>query len=323
METAKFYLGIDAGGSKTSAILCNASGAKLRTCILGPGNIAVLDRDTIAQLIWNILDELLEDAPTSSIKWACCAFAGAGRPEEKAAVSELMKTMGFDQFTILTDAEIRYYSIFGDDCGILVSAGTGSICLVKTADQRLLQIGGWGYLLGDEGSGYDIGRHAIKSVLQDLSNNESPSSFSRKLLSFYGLEKEGNLISIIYSSPIPSKLIASCAKFVCEQADAMDPEALEIVDMTTTSLVQYALQAVKLIYPTPLDHYKVALAGGIFNNNSIVYRNFSEKIKEKGLNVDFVKQELEPAAAAILYALRQDQQSASQNLLNQLFSITF
>lgn len=323
METRKFYLGIDAGGSKTSAILCDPSGATLRTCKLGPGNIAVLDRDTIAQLIWNILDELLEDAPTSLIKWACCAFAGAGRPEEKATLSDIIRTLGFSQFTIMTDAEIRYYSIFGDDCGILVSAGTGSICLVKTSDQRFLQIGGWGYLLGDEGSGYDIGRHAIKSVLQDLSNNESPSSFSRKLMLFYGLEKQENLISIIYSSPNPSKLIASCAKFVCEQADANDPEALVIVEETTSSLVQYALQAVKLINRTPLEHYKVALAGGIFRNNSVVYRKFSEKIKEKGLNFDYVKQELEPAAAAILYALRQDQQSASQNLLNQLFGITF
>lgn len=323
MKSDKFYLGIDAGGTKTAAVLCDTSGTTLRTCQLGPGNIAVLDRGTIAQLIRNILAKLLQGDATSAIGWACCAFAGAGRPEEKATVSELIRTLGLSQFTIMTDAEIRYYSIFGDDCGILVSAGTGSICLVKTDDQRLLQIGGWGYLLGDEGSGYDIGRRAIKSVLQDLSNNESPSSFSNKLMLFYGLEKQENLISIIYSSPNPPKLIASCAKFVCEQADAKNPEALEIVEETTSSLVQYALQAAKLISSSPMKKYKVALAGGIFRNNSVVYRKFTEKIKEKGLNLDYVKQELEPAAAAALFALKQDQQSASKNLLDQLYNIIF
>jgi N-acetylglucosamine kinase-like BadF-type ATPase len=323
MKTDKFYLGIDAGGTKTSAILCDLSGSILRTCQLGPGNIAVLDRSAISLLIRNILDELLHGDEISSIVWACCAFAGAGRPEEKANVSELVSTVGLNQFTIMTDAEIRYYSIFGDQSGILVSAGTGSFCIVKTTDQRLLQIGGWGYLLGDEGSGFDIGRHAIKSVLLDHLNNESPSSFSRKLMVFYGLEKQENLVSVIYSSPNPSKLIASCARFVCDQAEAEDPDALKIVEETTSSLVEYALQAVKLISRTPLGNYKVALAGGIFRNNSVVYRKFVEKIKQNDLNFEYVKQDLEPAAGAILYALRQDHQSASENLLNKLYNIIF
>jgi len=323
MKSSNFYLGIDAGGTKTSAVLCNTSGTILRTCQLGPGNIAILDRGTIAQLIRNILDELLQGDPTNSIRGACCAFAGAGRPEEKATASELIRTLGISQYTIMTDAEIRYYSIFGDDSGILVSAGTGSICLLKTTDQRLLQIGGWGYLLGDEGSGYDIGRRAIKSVLQDLSYNESPSLFSRKLMLFYGLEKQENLISAIYSSPNPPKFIASCAKFVCELADMNDHEAQEIVEETTSSLVQYALQATKLINHAPMEKYKVALAGGIFRNNSVVYRKFTEKIREKDLIFDYMKQELEPAAAAALYALRLDRRSPSQHLLNQLDNIIF
>jgi N-acetylglucosamine kinase-like BadF-type ATPase len=269
------------------------------------------------------MDELLQGEAISSIRWACCAFAGAGRPEEKATVQELIKAIGLNQFTIMTDAEILYYSIFGDESGILVSAGTGSICLIKTGDQRLMQIGGWGYLLGDEGSGYDIGRRAIKAVLQDLLNKKTPSSFSQKLLLFYGLGKHENLVSVVYSSPNPTKFIASCAKFVCEEADAGNPEALQIIEETTDSLVQYALQAVELLDSEVMEKYRVALAGGILRNKSIVYRKFVEKAGKKGLNFKYVRQGLEPGAAAALYALKQVHQKPSPTLLNQLYDIEF
>ncbi|UCF63584.1 MAG: hypothetical protein JSW33_13620 [bacterium] len=323
MNKKEYYLGIDAGGTKTAAVLCDVNGETLRTCQMGPGNIAVLDRGTIAQLLRNISSELLAGESIKSIKWACFAFAGAGRAEEKNTANELITALGFQNFTVMTDAEIRYYSIFGEETGILVSAGTGSICLVKTPDQQLKQIGGWGYLLSDEGSGFDIGRRAIKTVLRDLSHYESLSAFSQKILSFYGLEKPENLISIIYSSINPPRLIASCARFVCELADHKDPEALRIVDEATTALVEFALQAVKLIEGDQHFTYKVALAGGIFRNNSIIFRTFVKKIEQMKFKFEYRKPELDPAAAAALYALRQDQQSVTQNLIDHLYQINF
>jgi len=223
----------------------------------------------------------------------------------------------------MTDAEIRYYSIFGEQSGILVSAGTGSICLIRTPDQRFVQIGGWGFLLGDEGSGFDIGRRAIKSVLLDFSKNQSLSDFSQKILLFYGLEKPGNMISIIYSSINPPKLIASCARFVCEEADKGDKQALEIVNQTTEALIDYAIQAIELLDQDDRESYKVALAGGIFRNNSIVERKFRERIQELDFTFEYMKQEMEPASAGVLYALRQDQQKVSGKIINQLFRVTF
>jgi N-acetylglucosamine kinase-like BadF-type ATPase len=323
MTDNDYYLGVDAGGTKTTAVLCSRRGEKLATSQMGPGNIAVLDRGTIAQLIRSLMDDLLAGESVQQIKRACLAFAGAGRPEEKKTASELIRTVGIENFDIMTDAEIRYYSIFGDKSGILVSAGTGSICLVRTDDQKFVQIGGWGYLLGDEGSGFDIGRQAIKSVLNDLSKNESPSSFSQKILSFYGLEKSENLISIIYSSINPPRLIASCAKFVCDEADNGDPDAHRIVEQTTASLVDYAIEATKFIAKTGQNEYKVALAGGIFRDDSIITRKFHDKIQKMNLKITYMKQEMEPAAAGVLYALRQDNQEVVREILDKLSGISF
>jgi len=152
-----YFLGVDGGGTKTAAILMDAQGNVLRTTRKGTGNIAVLDRGSVAQLIRSILQELLPEGDTENIRWATFAFAGAGRPQEREAVTAIIRNTGIRNFTVLSDAEILYYSVFGEEQGILISAGTGSICLVKGKDNQYHQIGGWGYLLGDEGSGFYIG----------------------------------------------------------------------------------------------------------------------------------------------------------------------
>ncbi|OGB62980.1 MAG: hypothetical protein A2Y94_09600 [Caldithrix sp. RBG_13_44_9] len=318
-----FYLGVDGGGTKTTAILSDLQGEIIRTARLGPGNIAVLDRGSVAQLIRNIIFELLESESVDQIAWAAFAFAGAGRPEEKKTAHELIRALGVRNFSVMTDAEVLYYAIFGEDPGILISAGTGSICLVKTPDQKYQQIGGWGYLLGDEGSGFDIGRKAIKTALEEVTVKHNFSNFTSKLLSFYGLEHPENLISIIYSSVNPPRLIASCAKMVCQLAEMGEPLALGIVDQAAASLVNYTEQAVNYFGKSSKTPYKIALAGGILEENSIVNHHFRRKIKEKRLDVIYKKQELEPAAAGVLYAINQSQPSASSRIRDKLKTIRF
>jgi N-acetylglucosamine kinase-like BadF-type ATPase len=318
-----FYLGVDGGGTKTTAILSDLQGENIRTIHLGPGNIAVLDRGSVAQLLRNIIFELLRSESVDQIEAAAFAFAGAGRPEEKKTADELIRGLGICYFSVMTDAEILYYSIFGEDPGILISAGTGSICLVKTADQKSRQIGGWGYLLGDEGSGFDIGRKAIKTALEEVHLKDSFSNFTSKLLSFYGLQRPENLISIVYSSVNPPRLIASCARLVCQLAELGEPIALSIVDQAASALVNYAEQAMIHYGKDRKKTYQIALAGGILEETSIVHHQFQQKLAEKQFSVRYKKQEFEPAAAAVLYAINQSRPIASSQIRAKLKMIRF
>ncbi|MBN2366084.1 MAG: hypothetical protein EH225_08780 [Calditrichaeota bacterium] len=318
-----YYLGLDGGGTKTAAVLCDAEGKILRKTRMGPGNIAVLDRGSLAQLIRNILAELLQGEKIESIEWGTFAFAGAGRPEEKKTASELLRGVGLKNFSVLSDGEILYYSIFGDETGILIAAGTGSICLLKTKQGKFKQLGGWGYLLGDEGSGFDIGRMAIQTVLDDLSTGKKPSGFSDKILRFYGLENPDNLISIIYSSINPPNLIASCAKLVSELAELNQPEATRIIEKATDSLVEYAEQAVHYVGNNSLGSYNVALAGGILRKSSYINQRFKEKIEKKGLNFKYWTQDFEPAAAGVVYSFRQLNRIVPPSLMDALKEIKF
>jgi N-acetylglucosamine kinase-like BadF-type ATPase len=323
MEKNMFHLGVDGGGTKTTAILCDAQGGIIRTIRMGPGNISVLDRGSVAQLIRNILHELLAGESLDEIQWGTFAFAGAGRPEEKKTVHDLIKTAGLNQFTVMSDAEILYYSIFADQPGILISAGTGSICLLRTEKGKFQQIGGWGYLLDDEGSGFDIGRMAIRSVLQELVERDTPSNFSKKLLLFYGLENPANLISIIYSSVNPPNLVASCARLVCDLAEDNDPVAVLVLSKALDSLIEFVTQAIDFFKKRGETVNQIALAGGILHDNIYVNRQFREKMKENKLNFTYARQEYEPAAAGVLYSMQKTGVQATKPFLEKLKKIKF
>lgn len=318
-----YYLGVDGGGTKTTAVLSDLTGETVRTIKAGVGNIALLDRGSTAHLIRNILRSLLAGEKTDRILRATFGFAGAGRHEEKEMVSALIRAAGIQNFTVMTDAEILHYAIFGEHRGILISAGTGSICVLRNKQSKFQQIGGWGYLLGDEGSGFYIGNRAIKQALLEIVAGSKPSTLTNELLSFYGLEKPENLITITYSSISPPKLVASCAKLVCELAEQGEVNAKKIVEDATTALLNLASLAIKQYQGEKPSVYKIALAGSILKESSIVNRLFRERASEKGFHFEYARQELAPSAAGVLYSIKMDGKTAPPSLVENLKGIQF
>ncbi|HFE63629.1 MAG TPA: hypothetical protein ENK14_04335 [Caldithrix sp.] len=318
-----YYLGVDGGGTKTTAVLSDLSGETVRTIKAGVGNIALLDRGSTAHLIRSILRSLLAGEKTDRILRATFGFAGAGRHEEKEMVSALIRAAGIQNFTVMTDAEILHYAIFGEQQGMLISAGTGSICVIRNEQSKFQQIGGWGYLLGDEGSGFYIGNRAIKQALLEIVAGEKPSRLTNELLLFYGLEKPENLITITYSSINPPKLVASCARLVCDLAEQGEPNAQKIVEDAATALLNLASLAVKQYQGEKPAIYKVALAGSILKESSIVNHLFKKRAAEKGLHFEYTRQELPPSAAGVLYSIKTDGKSAPASLIEKLKGIQF
>lgn len=315
-----YYIGVDGGGTKTTSILSDLHGNVLRTSRRGPGNIAVLDRGSIAKLIRSILTDLLQGEELGQLRWTTFAFAGAGREKEKETAGEIIKGAGIKNFTIMTDAEILYYSIFSDEPGILLSAGTGSICLIKNEKNQFQQIGGWGYLLGDEGGGFDIGNKAIRAAINDLESGKPQSRLTNELLAFYGLKQVSELISITYSSTNPQRLVASCAKLVCDLAETGEVNAERIVDSAVDALLNLALKASEQL--KFLTEQKIALVGSILKEPSIVNQKFRQKARQRGLEFKYVRQKLEAAAAAVLYSLKESGEAASDSLLKKLKKVS-
>ncbi|MFQ5751787.1 MAG: BadF/BadG/BcrA/BcrD ATPase family protein [bacterium] len=125
-----YYLSIEAGGTKTTGILSDLRGQTVRTKKAGAGNIAVLKQNSVLKLLKELVYGLLEGEDVAKIEGATFAFAGAGRAEEKGIAQKIISEIGIKNFSVMSDAELLYYAIHGEGQGILLEAGTGSVCIV-------------------------------------------------------------------------------------------------------------------------------------------------------------------------------------------------
>lgn len=315
-----YYIGVDGGGTKTLGILTNANGELIKKVKLGAGNIAVLGSKLAKQLIHDLINSLVSETEIKEIAWATFAFAGLGREKEKKAVRDIIASAGIEKFSVMTDAEILYYSIFEERSGILVASGTGSVCIIK--DKNILrQIGGWGYILGDEGSGFDIGKKAIRKTVAEWQAKKWPSFMTKQLLEFYNVRDTEELLSMLYSKTNPQNLISSCAKLICEQSKKNDSDALEIVKSAAKSLLKLALAAVEQIKINP--PYELALTGSILDESSAVFNEFKKLAQEERIGFKVVKPDLSPEAGAVLNSIKMTSASISAEIRNNLKKIDF
>ena len=314
-----YYLGVDGGGTKTDCVVISSDG-KLRYHVrLGPGNITVLDRGTVANLVLDITHHLPEGVTADTVAAAVFAFAGAGRAREKRIMEALISGAGFRSFRVITDAEILYQAIFDEARGILIAAGTGAICLYRGADGKLHQIGGIGYLLGDEGSAFDIGRQAIQQAVRDAQSGRAPGALTGHICNFFGIKEPQDLISIIYSSVNPPNLIASCAKVVARQAAQGDADARKLVDNAAGELRKLLDRAAADFAEGETLH--VALAGSVLRGTAPVAVALKKMIGSGGRTVDYRSPALIPAAAAAVLAMKLDGVTAPRELLDGFLEI--
>ena len=96
-------------------------------------------------------------------------------------VQEIIKSAGIENFSLMTDAEILNYAVFGDEPGILLASGTGSICVFKDQQNRYQQIGGWGIYLAMKESGFDIGKNAIRAAVRHTDLKKRPHELIKSL----------------------------------------------------------------------------------------------------------------------------------------------
>ncbi len=163
------YLGIDGGGSKTTFLLEDEPGNTLQRIETGPSNWLSAGTERSRQSITDGISQL-----TRKPDIVCGGFAGAGRPEGIEFFSKCLNELLPSARTFVeTDAVVAYAGAIGLEPGILLIAGTGSIAIGRRADGTMIRAGGWGPIFSDEGSGFWIGREAIRGALRAHDRTDS------------------------------------------------------------------------------------------------------------------------------------------------------
>ncbi len=269
----RLFLGVDGGQSSTKAIVGDETGRILGRGTGGPCNHAAagegrarLERGVKASVTAACREAGL-DAETANFEAAC--FGMSGGPDDKESILGQILRAGL--LLVTTDAAIALSGATTDGCGIIVIAGTGSIALGRNSEGRRARAGGWGYLYGDEGSGYDIVRRALRASLRMEEGWGPPTVLRSVLLEATQSNNANETLHRFYSDEWPRERVAALAPLVDSAAQEGDAAAIRILNRAAQELALLA-GAVRAQLWNPGDTVEVAYIGGVFRSKPVLDR---------------------------------------------------
>lgn len=308
------YLGIDGGGTHTTALLVAASSTKDQAWTLlgrgeaGPSNLQAVGPERALDALNTVVDRAFAAADLSrgKVARACLGLAGAGRDEDQARVRSWAERVHLAQSTQVTgDAPLLLAAGTPHGWGVAVIAGTGSMAFARSAAGTTARAGGWGYLLGDEGSGYALTLAGLQAVARMADQRGPATSLAERFLQELGLKQPQELIGAIYRGDLTRPALAATAPVVLEAARTGDAVAARLVAEAAEQLAQTvaaAARQVGLASPVPL-----AVAGGLLRG-SVEYREqVLQRLAILGIEAGPVTLVHEPAEGAVRMALAKTQ----------------
>lgn len=259
MRRTRHVLGIDAGGTKTVGLLADEAGTVLRDTRSTSANLALQGELEVEKVLFQVIQSL-DPPPVDAL---CLGIAGADRPAHLETLRAMLARLGFRHHVrVVNDAVIALHAGAPDGIGMVLVAGTGSIAYGRDPEGRIARAGGWGYLLGDEGSAYWLGQAAVRQGIRAADGRGPETSLLDRICARVGKGSARELADWFYSMAMPRPQVADLAGVVEEAAAEGDPAASELLDRAADHLSRsvHAL-ARELVFPGP---FPLVLAGGTF-----------------------------------------------------------
>jgi N-acetylglucosamine kinase-like BadF-type ATPase len=295
-------LGIDAGGTKTVALLADADGR-----ILGEGRAGAANLQTEGELeVEKILHTVIEDATDGrqiTPAAVCLGMAGVDRQADAQIIRDVMRRLGFrSNALIVNDALIALVAGAGASPGIVLISGTGSIAYGVSAHGVAARAGGWGPTLGDEGSGYWIGRRALAAVMRDSDGRGPRTELTGLVLRHFSLARADELVAEIYHQPKGRREIAALGAIVDQARADGDPVAIDIISHAADEL---ALAAASVISRLEMrgEQFPVLLAGGMLKESAWLASEVRRQMAEVAPRATVAPLTQEPAVGAVRLAI--------------------
>lgn len=294
-----FYLGFDAGGTKTDCALADETTILART---QTGSIKPL-RVTAAQAEANMRSLLEEISKQSGVDLkqvtvSCVGTAGVRFPQTKEWMQQIISRYAGGEILVCGDETTALDAAFPGQSGVLVIGGTGSNILGRTSTGETFNVGGWGSALGDEGSGYWIGHEGLKRALR-AHDFQQPTMIVEKVMRFWSAATLGELANIGNQTPFPD--FSQLAPIIVECAEAGDAVALEVLRLGGQMLGENAAHAVRRLCalepeaPVP----GIAFVGGILKSVAFVRESMIETIHHALPTVKVLPEAVDPVIGAL------------------------
>lgn len=299
------FLGVDGGGTKTLAVLADKDIEILsegKTAASNPLRVGVMEAVAeIAEAVDLACDKLGKQR--ADITAAFVGLAGVRREDLRSRMRiELKKELGIEKLDVVTDAEIALFGAVNGKAGLVIIAGTGSICCGRNEAGEIAMAGGWGPIAGDEGGGAGIARRALQAIAKASDGRGEKTILSQAACQYFKSETPEDLAMVIYSPQMTNDKIAGFTRRVIEAARENDAVALRLIDEAACELGIAANAAIKRL-GLAKKKFQVAHVGGVFNAGDLIFTPLLKKIHETAPKAFLAPPQFSPAVAAAKMAL--------------------
>jgi len=282
---ARLFLGVDGGKSSTFALIGDETGRVAGWGSAGPSNHAGAEEGrsrlvgAVEESVSAACRQAGADFRAVQFEAACLGFSGG--PEDKQSIlAGILRTA---RLIVTTDAAVALAGATGGEAGIVVIAGTGSIAFGRNAAGKTARAGGWGYVFGDEGGGFDLARQGLRAALRHEEGWGPQTALLAMFLAEGGAKSANELLHRFYTAEFPRPRIASFGPLVERAAAEGDHVAQGVVRKAAAELALMA-SAVRRQLFQPLEPAFVAHMGGMFRN-TILRDQFRELVEQVHGNV--------------------------------------
>lgn len=317
-SSGELVLAVDSGGTKTSCVLARI-GADKQYTILGTGRAAAgnpraVGLDAAARAIAESVKLAKAEAGIDGFPCHRALFAVAGTLHERIrdGLCQRLGEMELAEECYVVPDLIPLVAGCGSAVSIGLIAGTGSVAIGRDALGRYAVAGGWGPLLGDDGSGFAIGRSALRATLSQLESGESTSGLAKQVCETLGASTSLGMKATLADTADLRELVASLAPIVLSEANGADPLCVAIIAKAATDLAEI-IQSLQTRLEIPPAGMNIALSGGILQAKSPLIDQLSEQLNARGFQATL--QRIDDPVLPILNMLAQPELPRQSEIL--------
>ena len=298
----RYYLGIDGGGTKTVAIICDENGDLVSRYVGKSINYNSVGTDTARANLKDTVDGVLEGKNIT----LSSAFIGmpalSSRAEDSFTKDFCEGIIDCPKIAMDSDVYIGLEAMKTEGASAMVVSGTGSMAVGRLEDGTVIFKGGWGYILGDEGSGYALALDAVKAAICGAEGSAEKTVLTEKVLEHFKVSDIYSLIDIFYDPPIENSAVAKLTPVLFESAENGDKVANEIIDRHAKLLASTVCALLsEMPCGTPLGMW-----GGILVNCGMFRERLVALINEKYPQTSVKILEYPPEYGAVFAAMKED-----------------
>jgi N-acetylglucosamine kinase-like BadF-type ATPase len=295
-------LGIDAGGTKTICLLADGRGTIVSEGRGGGANLHTSGEFAVEKVLHEVMEAAIGDRDITPAA-VCLGIAGVDRDDEARTVRAIMRRIGYkSRIVVVNDALVALVAGAGNEPGIVIIAGTGSIVYGRNAQFEAARAGGWGHIIGDEGSGYWIGREALAAIMRAADGRGPETRLSEGVLAHFDIADVSRLPRIVYDRDLPRMSVAALGPIVQQARELGDAVATGILERAADELV-LAARSVATRLEMRGDEFVFVLAGGVFRVVPWLAYEVTRRLVEVAPRSQVRLLEQEPAIGAVCLAL--------------------